>query len=58
MARYVHPHIQRQSNLQRVASYDDAKPKYATAGESQQAANAEIEWYNPGKSKLTGAKAW
>jgi limonene 1,2-monooxygenase len=59
MARYVHPHYQCQSNLQCVASYDDAKVKHATAGaEPQQAANAEIERYNQGKSKLTGAKAW
>ena len=55
MARYVHPCFDRQSNLQRVASYDDAEVKHATAGaESQQAANAEIERYNQGKSELTG----
>ena len=28
MARYVHPHFQRQSNTLRVASYDDAKAEY------------------------------
>ena len=32
MARYVHPHFQRQSNALRVASYDNAKAKHETAG--------------------------
>src|SRR5215468_6293492 len=32
MARYVHPHFQRNANALRVWSYDDAAAKYATAG--------------------------
>jgi limonene 1,2-monooxygenase len=32
MARYVHPHFQRQSNTLRVASYDNATAKHETAG--------------------------
>ncbi|WP_421996254.1 LLM class flavin-dependent oxidoreductase [Reyranella sp.] len=52
MARYVHPHFQRASNALRVASYDDATVKHATAGaESAQAVNAEIERYAQSKAK-------
>jgi limonene 1,2-monooxygenase len=51
MARYVHPHIQRNANELRVASYDDAKAKYATAGiQSQAAVQAAIDKYQ-GKKK-------
>lgn len=58
MARYVHPHFQRQSNTLRVASYDNAKEKHETAGaESQQAVLGEIERYNQAKAK-PAAKAW
>ena len=52
MARYVHPHFQRQSNSLRVASYDNATAKHATAGaESAQAVQAEIDRYSQGKAK-------
>ena len=51
MARYVHPHFQRQSNALRVASYDDAKAKHETAGaESAQAVLGEIEKYEKAKA--------
>jgi limonene 1,2-monooxygenase len=52
MARYVHPHFQRQSNALRVASYDNAKAKHETAGaESAQAVMTEIERYEKAKAK-------
>lgn len=52
MARYVHPHFQRQSNTLRVASYDDAKVKHETAGaESAQAVLGEIEKYEKAKAR-------
>ena len=52
MARYVHPHFQRQSNTLRVASYDNAKAKHETAGaESAQAVMTEIEKYERAKAK-------
>jgi limonene 1,2-monooxygenase len=52
MARYVHPHFQRQSNALRVASYDDAKAKHETAGaESAQAVLGEIEKYQQAKAR-------
>jgi limonene 1,2-monooxygenase len=38
MARYVHPHFQRDANALRRASYDDAKEKYASAGAQSRAA--------------------
>jgi limonene 1,2-monooxygenase len=38
MARYVHPHFQRNANELRVFSYDDAAAKYATAGQQMKAA--------------------
>jgi limonene 1,2-monooxygenase len=38
MARYVHPHFQRNANELRVWSYDDAKGKYATAGAQMKSA--------------------
>jgi limonene 1,2-monooxygenase len=38
MARYVHPHFQRNANELRAFSYDDAKGKYATAGQQMKAA--------------------
>jgi limonene 1,2-monooxygenase len=57
MARYVHPHFQRQSNTLRVASYDDAKAKYAIAGEeSKQAVLGEIERYEQAKAKAQAAE--
>jgi limonene 1,2-monooxygenase len=52
MARYVHPHFQRQSNALRAASYDDAKAKHQTAGEeSKQAVLGEIERYERAKAQ-------
>ena len=58
MARYVHPHFQRQSNALRVASYDNATAKHATAGaESAQAVQAEIERYSQAKEKAAGKAA-
>jgi limonene 1,2-monooxygenase len=58
MARYVHPHFQRQSNALRVASYDSATAKHATAGaESAQAVQAEIERYSQAKEKAAGKAA-
>jgi limonene 1,2-monooxygenase len=38
MARYVHPHFQRNANALRDFSYDDAKGKYATAGAQMKSA--------------------
>ncbi len=59
MARYVHPHFQRQSNTLRVASYDNATAKHETAGaESQKAVESEIERYAAAKGKAAGGKAW
>jgi limonene 1,2-monooxygenase len=50
MARYVHPHFQRQANSQRVFSYDDAKIKHETAGiQSQEAIQREIDKYKARK---------
>jgi limonene 1,2-monooxygenase len=50
MARYVHPHFQRQANSQRIFSYDDAKLKHETAGvQSQQAIQREIDKYKARK---------
>jgi limonene 1,2-monooxygenase len=44
MARYVHPHFQRNANALRQWSYDDAKGKYATAGaQSRGAVQAAID---------------
>jgi hypothetical protein len=46
MARYVHPHVQRNSNVLRDWSYDDAKSKYTTAGlQSKAAVQAAIDTY-------------
>ncbi len=57
MARYVHPHFQRQSNTLRVASYDDAKAKHETAGaESAQAVMSEIDKYNQAKGQAAGGR--
>jgi len=54
MARFVHPHFQRQSNAMRVWSYDDANTKHATAGgESQEAIKAEIDKYNAARGIAT-----
>ena len=58
MARYVHPHFQRQSNALRVASYDNATAKHATAGaESALAVQSEIEKYEKAKGQPAAAKA-
>ena len=46
MARYVHPHFQRHANARRQWSYDDAKAKYASAGDQSRAAvQAAIDKY-------------
>jgi limonene 1,2-monooxygenase len=47
MARFVHPHFQRNSNELRDWSYDDAKSKYTTAGlqQSKAAVQAAIDTY-------------
>jgi limonene 1,2-monooxygenase len=50
MARYVHPHFQRQSNSLRQWSYEDANAKRASAGmENQAAIQAAIDKYQSGK---------
>jgi len=52
MARYVHPHFQRGSNLGRQWSYDDANAKHDVAGgESRAAVAAEIEKYQQATGK-------
>jgi limonene 1,2-monooxygenase len=51
MARYVHPHFQRNANELRDWSYDDAKSKYASAGrQSQAAVQAAIDKHQRRKS--------
>ena len=46
MARYVHPHFQRDSNELRAWSYGDAAAKYTTAGaQSKAAVQAAIDRY-------------
>jgi len=50
MARYVHPHFQRNANALRDASYNDATAKRATAGmEMQKAVQAAIDKYQAGR---------
>ena len=50
MARYVHPHFQRDANALRQWSYTDAKSKYETAGDASRAAvQAAIDKYQAGK---------
>jgi limonene 1,2-monooxygenase len=50
MARYVHPHFQRNANALRVWSYDDAAAKYATAGaQMKSAVQAAIDKYQASK---------
>jgi limonene 1,2-monooxygenase len=50
MARYVHPRFQRGSNELRQWSYDDAKSKYASAGDQSRAAvQSAIDKYQAGK---------
>jgi len=51
MARYVHPHFQRNANELRQFSYDDAAAKYATAGQQMKAAvQAATEKYQARKA--------
>ena len=51
MARYVHPHFQRDANALRAWSYDDAKSKYETAGaQSRAAVQAAIDKYQTRKA--------
>jgi limonene 1,2-monooxygenase len=50
LARYVHPHFQRNANALRDFSYNDAKGKHATAGmEMQNAVQAAIDKYQAGR---------
>jgi len=50
MARYVHPHFQRDANALRRFGYDDAAAKYATAGaQSKAAVQAAIDKHQAGK---------
>ena len=50
MARYVHPHFQRNANALRDWSYNDAASKYATAGAQMKAAvQAATEKYQARK---------
>lgn len=59
MARYVHPHFQRNANALRVASYDDATAKHETAGaESAQAVMSEIDKYNKAKGEPAAKRSW
>jgi limonene 1,2-monooxygenase len=51
MARYVHPHFQRNANELRQFSYDDAAAKYATAGaQSKAAVQAAIDRHQAHKA--------
>ncbi len=51
MARYVHPHFQRNANALRQWSYEDAKAKYATAGaQSKAAVQAAIDKHQARKA--------
>lgn len=51
MARYVHPHFQRNANALRDFSYDDAKGKHATAGaEMRNAVQAAIDRHQARKA--------
>ena len=59
MARYVHPHFQRNSNSLRVWSYDDATAKHESAGaESKAAVLGEIEKFEKAKGTKSSGKAW
>jgi limonene 1,2-monooxygenase len=52
MARYVHPHFQRDANALREFSYDDAKSKYETAGaQSRAAVQAAIDKHQAPKAR-------
>jgi limonene 1,2-monooxygenase len=51
MARYVHPHFQRNANELRQWSYDDAHAKYSSAGDQSRAAvQAAIDKYQARKA--------
>ena len=52
MARYVHPHFQRNANALRDWSYDDAKGKYATAGAQMQKRGAGRDRQASGEESL------
>jgi hypothetical protein len=50
MARFVHPHFQANANGLREWSYDDAKAKFASAGQQSKAAvQAAIDKYQARK---------
>jgi len=54
MARYVHPHFQRNANALREWSYNDAKSKYETAGaQSRAAVQAAIDRH---QARTSGTK--
>jgi alkanesulfonate monooxygenase SsuD/methylene tetrahydromethanopterin reductase-like flavin-dependent oxidoreductase (luciferase family) len=56
MARYVHPHFQRNANELRNWSYDDAMSKHESAGaESQAAVQAAIDRYKAHKAEPQSA---
>ena len=53
MARYVHPHFQRNSTGWKKYAYDDAAKKHATAGEASKAAvEAAIAKHGAAKTGL------
>ena len=56
MARYVHPHFQRNANALRDWSYDDAKAKYATAGAAIESRGAGGDRQVPGAQGLSFAQ--
>ena len=59
MARYVHPHFQRNANHLRQWSYDDAASRHAVAGaDFQKAVTTEIDKYNAAKGKTDAPKGW
>ena len=60
MARYVHPHFQRNSN-DAARSRATTTPRPSTrrpARESAKAVETEIERYAAAKGKAAGGKAW
>ena len=57
MARYVHPHFQRNANELRDWSYDDAKDKYATAGAAIESRGAGGHRQVPGAQGLNPGRA-
>ena len=52
MARYVHPHFQRNANELRDWSYNDAKAKYETAGAAVEGRRAGGDRQVPGRQEI------